>query len=329
MNMIAQQLGVADVIVIYTIFGCWRFRLTLHPDGTITRNSEEPSGFEQFWRLDGGRLVFYGLQIGDCAEFHVGEHPTEMRGRWLQGDSPRVKIALDVCHQPVAVANASICIVIGSHENPDWAISNARACLHLNPGVKVLVADDSSSEQTQAVLAEASRKYGFSLSISETPLGHWPGDALSLRKTIAFADECNSAVAIRCNQRTIQLKPNWASQIAGTMLSDDSAVAYQCIWGKPHEIRTEFLAFAVDRWRRAKHLLVCGDMPLGHRTGWLFEQWFHDLSWTLFPWAHSPVDWFSRNRWAETQWTLSYYGGCSAVQAAAFVDAMINNPSTT
>jgi hypothetical protein len=103
----------------------------------------------------------------------------------------------------------------------------------LNPGVKVLVADDSSSEQTQGALAEASQKYGFSLSISETPLGHWPGDALSLRKTIAFAEECNSAIAIRCNQRTIQLKPNWASQIAGTMLSDDSAVAYQCIWGNP------------------------------------------------------------------------------------------------
>lgn len=319
--MIYELLGKQSVDVVYTIFGCLRNELTLFPDGTIRCTSGGTPGSEHRWARDqDGVSIHFDGPHGICAAFSDGDNPTELRGCWNLGDTPPAKIALARFCRP-SISPDQVCIVIGSYQHPDWAIANARASLHLNPGVPVLVADDSSSQENQNRLRMAAVEYGFKYQVSESNNGHYDGDAKSLWSALAFAEKCRAAVAIRCNQRTIQLKPNWAIDVASTMLSDDSGVAYQCQWGRPAEIRTELLALNVSRWLRASDFLNHGRIPGKPRnTEWLYENWFHDLAWALFPWSHTAISWFSRNRWQETEWTCSHYCGIDGKQAMAAVE---------
>lgn len=316
-----HHLGCHPIEIVYTIFGCWRFELVLHPDNRITYRDGKTPGAEHFWERDGETISFRGPH-GRCATFVASDNKAEMRGCWTLGDAPPAKIALSGCHGSVEDPGL-VCIVIGAHGHADWAIANARACRYLNPGAKVLVTDDCSSCSVQQELANGAARYGFAFESSTTPLGHWAGDARSLRVAVEFAHRNGAAIAVRCNQRTIQLKPNWAKDLAVTMLSDDAAVAYQCCWNEPHNIRTEFIGLATARWLPHLGLLHCGRLPLAEPdNAWLFENWFHDLAWVLFPWSHTPIPWFSRHRWHETEWTLSYYAGTSGAAAMSAIEAI-------
>lgn len=318
---ILQHLGTQPVEVIYTIFGCWRLELILHPDGSV-QHKDGQTRSERTWARTGDRVFFDGPD-GVCTALNACEVTSEMRGHWTLGDQAKAKISMAACRGVVADPGP-VSIVVASYGQPDWAIANARACQLFNPGARVLVTDDCSPVDVQQAIATAACEYGFDFESSDTNLGHWPGDAKSLRTSIEFARRCGSQVVIRCNQRTVQMKPNWARDLAADMLADDAAVAYQCCWGTPHNIRTELLGLTVARWIPHVDKLHCGQFPLMEPSVWLFENWFHDLLWALFPWYHTAIPWFSRGRWNETTWTVSYYAGCTGKQALEILEGQLH-----
>lgn len=307
-----QRLGTHPVEVIYTIFGCWRLEIILHPDGSV-QHKDGQARSERTWSRIGDRIQFDGPD-GVCTALDACDVTSEMRGHWTLSDKAKAKISI-VEGRGLVDDPGPVSIVVASYGQPEWAIANARACRLLNPGSPVLVTDDCSPPDVQQAISTAAREHGFDFESSENNLGHWPGDAKSLRTSIEFGKRQGSQVVIRCNQRTIQTKPNWARDVAADMLADDSAVSYQCCWGEPYNIRTELIGLSVSRWMPHIDKLHCGRFPFVDPFVWLFENWFHDLSWALFPWYHTPIHWFSRSRCHETPWTISYYAGTTGQQA--------------
>lgn len=122
---------------------------------------------------------------------------------------------------------------------------------------------------------------------------------------------------IRCNQRTIQTRPSWATEVAARLANDDAAVVYQCYWDEPHNIRTEFLGISVQRWQHCSSTINYGNLATEDISGQPYECWFSRLAWEHFAWQHTSIDWFSRSRYHESEFTLSYFSGVSHEAATA------------
>jgi predicted O-methyltransferase YrrM len=313
-SAIIERLGREDVPIVEIAFGCARVEKLLCSDGVLRGTASD----DERWDWDGVNLVISDT-VRETARYRICANPRELQGRWLKSDQPLAKLALKA--NPItAISPKSVCIVIGSYEQPEWAIANARACRLLNPGCPVLVFDNRSDAAVIEQLLTAANKYGFRLQVANQRNQHYQGDVEVLKAGFKFARECGASYLARCNQRTIQLRQDWATEAATVLAADDAALGYQCYLGEPFNIRTELLTFNVTRWEQCSEVIEYGKLSASSASGLLFENWFSQLAWELFPWQHTSIPWFSRNRCSESEFTLSYYGGTNVSSAVTAID---------
>lgn len=264
-----------------------------------------PAAGNTYWRLEGSKLVISARGAGDTLAFNTDDDACELYGETLQNE--RFPVILKHVEQHGAAflkrsPNSGIAIVIGSYSRPPWVRANVAAIRNLlGSEVPVLICDDRSPPAEFEMLRRVADEHHCELQVNPVHLGHYGGDINAVRVGIAWARQNGCSHVFKLSQRTIPVRPGWAWELSRQMTGDGSAVAYQTQRGT-REIRTELLGFNVEDWCSEAVTRIVSEPVVG-----LFETWFYDVCWKLFPWRHTPIPWLSRSRHAENSNVISYY----------------------